>query len=1124
MNTLSVLTHSLRVSPLCLSLLGSWGLVSNQGFAQPRIDTISAARGRIRDNLVLQGANFSPNPGNNVVMLGGVRAPVFSATGGSLAVKVPGGVPYGPVSVTVDGLTGWSSWFFSAALPTVGNWDNTAFGGPVELTVGGGQEMVAAGDLDGDGRVDVVSPNRDSGMISIFQGIGEAGVLGANSFAARIDLPTGGTPMAVALGDMDGDGKLDIVVANREGLISVFRNIGSAGPMNVNSFAPRVDFASSDGDLRTLALGDLDGDGRLDMVAGSGNWRMMVFRNLGGEGSVSFARSFELSAMGQVVALALGDLDGDHKLDIVACGFDGYKASIYRNVGAAGALSAFSFDSRYDLSLGFYPAGIALADLNGDNRLDLVAINYAGGDIYVYQNVGSPASPTAGLFGARVEFPAAVGCFTVAIGDINGDGKPDISVANNLQNSISVFLNTGTNATITTASLAARRDFPASSGPRAVLLADVDGDGKLDLVVARQGTTKLSILHNNLEPMPDPPVITQQPSSQTVQAEATVSLNVVATGAEPLSYQWRLNGTNLPGAVGQSLVIVGAKPAQSGIYSAVVSNPSGSTLSSDATVLVNTAPVARSQSVSVNEDNPLLIILNASDADNDGLTYSVGVPAHGKLVGVPPSLTYVPDPNYNGTDAFAFQVSDGRVASEIATVSITVAPVNDPPVAFAQPVTVDEDTAVSITLTGADVDGDALTFVVSQPQHGSVTGVSPNFTYLPEPNFYGSDSFTFVAQDGIASSPSASVSITVRPVNDPPLAFSQAVTLDEDSSVAITLAGSDVDGDTLTFVVTQPQHGTLAGVPPILVYKPESNYFGSDSFTFVAQDGAASSESASVSITVTPVNDPPVAFSQAVTVDEDTSVAITLTGADPDGDPLTFVLTQPQHGTLTGVAPNLTYKPASNFFGADSFTFAVQDGLVASESVTVNVTVLPVDDAPIAKFVVGPLYSLPSSPGRLAILALNNLSASVDLDGSASTDVESDPLQFTWSESGSKSFGSSAKVTQVFGTGFHTLTLAVNDGKLSEATTLTFEVVPPSAVVNTMRSLVDGANMGKKFSLYESLNAAATSLDKGNVTAALGQLGALQNKLQAQMAPTDPKCAALLNEAIQTLLNELTRQ
>ncbi len=197
----------------------------------------------------------------------------------------------------------------------------------------------------------------------------------------------------------------------------------------------------------------------------------------------------------------------------------------------------------------------------------------------------------------------------------------------------------------------------------------------------------------------------------------------------------------------------------------------------------------------------------------------------------------------------AVRVTLGLIA-ELAGVHVAAA--NNPPTADPQPVTTNEDTAKAITLTGSDPDSDPLTFeVVSNPGHGALSGTAPNLTYTPTANSTGPDSFQFVVNDGLVDSSPATVSITVDPVNDPPVADPQSISTPCQTPVGITLSGSDVDGDPLTYTVTDPpDHGSLAGSPPSLTYTPASGFSGADSFAFVANDGTLDSAPAVISITV----------------------------------------------------------------------------------------------------------------------------------------------------------------------------------------------------------------------------------------------------------------------------------
>jgi VCBS repeat-containing protein len=282
---------------------------------------------------------------------------------------------------------------------------------------------------------------------------------------------------------------------------------------------------------------------------------------------------------------------------------------------------------------------------------------------------------------------------------------------------------------------------------------------------------------------------------------------------------------------------------------------------------------------------------------------------------------------------------------------------NHPPVAVNDAYTTNEDTQLSRNAnqgvlkndTDADI-GDTLTAVINTtPSHGTVT-LNPNgsFVYMPAANYNGTDSFTYYANDGVFNSNIATVTITVTPVNDAPVANSQSVSTAEDTLKAITLTASDIDGDTLSWIiVAQPSHGTLSGSGAAQNYTPSLNYNGADSFTFKVNDGHVDSNVAAVSITVTPVNDAPVANNQSVSTAEETPKSITLTATDAEGDPLTWIIvSQPSHGTLSGTAPNLNYTPVLNYNGVDSFTFKVNDSHVDSNVATVMITVTPVNDPP----------------------------------------------------------------------------------------------------------------------------------------------------------------------------------
>lgn len=306
-----------------------------------------------------------------------------------------------------------------------------------------------------------------------------------------------------------------------------------------------------------------------------------------------------------------------------------------------------------------------------------------------------------------------------------------------------------------------------------------------------------------------------------------------------------------------------------------------------------------------------------------------------------------PDSTYH------FQVTSADASANAAFGSdetFTTLPENHPPVADTQSHTMDEDGSLILTLTASDPDPDTtFTFAIaSAPTSGQLTGTPPHVTYEPDADYFGPDSFTFTASDGIEVSAPATVSIEVLAQPDAPEAIAQSVSTAEETSLEITLAGQDADQEPITFAIASlPLHGVLTGTPPSVTYNPAVDWDGPDSFTFTVNDGTSTSDPATVSIDVTAVNDPPVVSDRDLLTDEDTAAGITLTAQDPDSTGLTFeIVDAPGHGTLSGDAPALTYSPAADYHGPDTFTYRASDGVAQSGVGTVSIEVASVDDVP----------------------------------------------------------------------------------------------------------------------------------------------------------------------------------
>ncbi|MHB1033589.1 MAG: Ig-like domain-containing protein [Pirellulales bacterium] len=465
----------------------------------------------------------------------------------------------------------------------------------------------------------------------------------------------------------------------------------------------------------------------------------------------------------------------------------------------------------------------------------------------------------------------------------------------------------------------------------------------------------------------------------------------------------------------------------------------------------------------------------ANDSDPDGgavvLTAALGTaPAHGTVTLNPDgSFTYTPTAGYHGSDSFTYTASDGTLTSAPATVNIAV---DTTPAAVADSYSTDEDTplvtsvATGVLANDTDADSDPLTaIVVANPAHGTLTlNTNGTFSYTPAANYHGSDSFTYKAKDGALESATTTVTLTINSVNDAPVAVADTYTVAEDATLTVTVAtgvlknDTDIDGDALTAVVaTNPAHGTLTlNADGSFTYVPNASFSGTDTFTYKAKDAALQSNAATVTITVTPVNDAPVALADAYSVAEDTTLTVPVASGvlandtDVDGDAMTAALVaSPSHGTLTLSANgSFTYVPNANFNGADSFTYKASDAALASSVVTVTITVTPVNDAPAAA---ADVYAVVENDTLNVVVGAGVLKNDTDVDGDAlSAILATGPAHgtLTLNADGSFLYAPNADYS-----GTDTFTYKAKDAALeSNPVTVTINIAPEVVLVATADS------------------------------------------------------------------------
>ncbi|ELH7810058.1 tandem-95 repeat protein, partial [Vibrio harveyi] len=475
-------------------------------------------------------------------------------------------------------------------------------------------------------------------------------------------------------------------------------------------------------------------------------------------------------------------------------------------------------------------------------------------------------------------------------------------------------------------------------------------------------------------------------------------------------------------------------------------------------------PVAEDDSVLTDEDASVSIdvLANDQDADSDSLSIeSATVPAEqGTVEIIDGKLIFTPAEDFNGEATVTYVVTDGALTDE-ATVTVTVNPINDAPVAVNDTVTTDEDTAVTIDVLANDSDpeNDTLTITAASvpTEQGTVAIVDGKLVFTPAENFNGDATISYTISDGQLTD-DATVAVTVNPVNDAPVAVNDAVSTDEDTAVTIDVLtnDSDLENDqlTITNASVPAEQGTVMIVDGKLVFTPAENFNGDATISYTISDGQLTDD-ATVAVTVNPVNDAPVAVDDTVATDEDTAVTIDVLAndRDPENDQLTITNASvpAEQGTVTIVDGKLVFTPAENFNGDATISYTISDGQLTNDA-TVAVTVNPVNDAPVAV----------------------NDAVSTDEDTAVTIDVlanDSDPENDTLTITAASVPAEQGTVTIVDGklvftpaenfNGDATISYTISDGQLTDDATVAVTVNPvndaPVAVDDTVTTDEDTA-------------------------------------------------------------------
>lgn len=492
-------THSAATGTVAKRTAINPGVINNMQFAlayqdlTPKITSISPLSGNIGTFVTINGNNFSSTPADNVVYFGATKAIITSAATNKLIVIVPPGALYEiPITVTVNECTAQSPDLFNptfAAPPVDNSFFCTEYAFPLYYSGTTNGVSIGLGDFDGDGKTDIASGIYSIGAVSVIRNTGS---VGSFSFTDSYDFSTGtAINTALKVADIDSDGKLDIVVTNENtNKIYVFRNTSTPGTI---TFEPKVEFSVGAKPVN-LTIVDFNKDGKLDVATANKDGKTVtVLENKSSVGSINFTTAQTITLTYAPYDIDAGDIDNDGKIDLVVA-LNTNKFGIIPNNTAI----TINFGTVIEKSGPWYPKSIGLCDLDNDGKLDVVVGVY--NSISLFQNL----STGAGNFNiaSQVDFTHEKSVYDISFGDLDGDNKKEIVTMGSFDTyKVNVYKNNHISGNFVATSFEHFIYGKGTDNARKIQVGDIDGDGKPEISVANHGNDEILILHNKQDPV-----------------------------------------------------------------------------------------------------------------------------------------------------------------------------------------------------------------------------------------------------------------------------------------------------------------------------------------------------------------------------------------------------------------------------------------------------------------------------------------------------------------------------------------------------------------------------------------------------------------------------------------------